>query len=71
MSKIDIVRAWKDEDYCASLTAAERASLPGNPAGSIELTDLELSAVAGGQTTALCTSSAATLCSAKAPACCA
>lgn len=70
MSNIDIVRAWKDEDFRSTLTEAQRASLPANPAGAIELTELELSAVAGGVTTALCTSSAATLCSAKRPECC-
>jgi mersacidin/lichenicidin family type 2 lantibiotic len=70
MSKIDIVRAWKDEDYRLSLTEAQRASLPANPAGAIELTEGELDAIAGGSTTALCTSSNATLCSQKAPACC-
>ena len=48
MSKIDIIRAWKDEEYRQSLTDAERAALPENPAGKIELTDADLGAVAGG-----------------------
>jgi mersacidin/lichenicidin family type 2 lantibiotic len=48
MQKIDIVRAWKDEEYRMSLTDAQRASLPANPAGVIELSDAELGAVAGG-----------------------
>lgn len=48
MKKIDIVRAWKDEDYRLSLTDAERAALPANPAGAIELSDADLGAVAGG-----------------------
>jgi mersacidin/lichenicidin family type 2 lantibiotic len=48
MSKLDIVRAWKDEEYCESLTATQRASLPQNPAGVIELTDAQLSAAGGG-----------------------
>ena len=47
MSNIDVVRAWKDEEYCASLSDLQRASLPQNPAGVIELTDADL-AVAGG-----------------------
>lgn len=48
MSHIDIIRAWKDEEYRLSLSDAERASLPANPAGMIELTEAELDAVAGG-----------------------
>lgn len=68
MSKIDIVRAWKDEDYRLSLTEAQRASLPANPAGAIELTEVELSSVAGGITTALCSASVASSC--KVISCC-
>lgn len=37
MSKTDIVRAWKSEDYRTSLNSAERSALPSNPAGEIEL----------------------------------
>ena len=33
MSKIDIIRAWKDEAYRQSLSEAERTRLPENPAG--------------------------------------
>ena len=68
MSKIDIARAWKDEEYRLSLSEAQRASLPANPAGAIELTEVELSAVAGGVTTTLCTCSVATSC--KVGVCC-
>jgi mersacidin/lichenicidin family type 2 lantibiotic len=45
---MDIIRAWKDEGYRNSLSAAERAALPPNPAGLITLTDEDLGAVAGG-----------------------
>ena len=45
---IDVVRAWKDPAYRASLTAAERAALPAHPAGLIELSAEELGLVAGG-----------------------
>ncbi|HYJ88249.1 MAG TPA: mersacidin/lichenicidin family type 2 lantibiotic [Pyrinomonadaceae bacterium] len=48
MSDIDIIRAWKDEEYLRSLTDAERATLPENPAGRIELSDADLGSVAGG-----------------------
>ena len=68
MSKIDIVRAWKDEEYRLSLTETQRASLPESPAGAIELTEVELSSVAGGITTALCTASVSTSC--KVVVCC-
>ena len=50
MTKFDIVRAWKDEDYCQSLSAAERAQLPENPVGLIELNDGDLNGAAGGTT---------------------
>ncbi len=50
MSDLDIVRAWKDEDYRLSLSEAERAQLPENPAGMIELSDTDLSEVNGGTT---------------------
>lgn len=48
MAKIDIIRAWKDPEYRASLTEAERASVPANPAGLIELDDKEMRSVLGG-----------------------
>ena len=48
MSKTDIIRAWKDEEYRQSLTDAERATLPENPAGKMELTDADLGSVVGG-----------------------
>jgi mersacidin/lichenicidin family type 2 lantibiotic len=44
---IDIIRAWEDPDYRNSLSEAERAALPANPAGMIELTDAELNEVVG------------------------
>jgi mersacidin/lichenicidin family type 2 lantibiotic len=45
---IDIIRAWKDEDYRNSLSEAKRAQLPQNPAGLIELTDFDMKSIAGG-----------------------
>jgi mersacidin/lichenicidin family type 2 lantibiotic len=42
MSHRDIIRAWKDSEFRSSLSDAERAMLPANPAGSIELADSEL-----------------------------
>ena len=48
MTHLDIIRAWKDEEYRLSLSAAERAQLPTHPAGFIALTDANLEVVAGG-----------------------
>ena len=48
MSRRDIIRAWKDEEYRESLSEAERALLPENPAGIIELSDTDLDVLAGG-----------------------
>jgi len=36
MKNLDIIRAWKDEAYRASLSKEERAMLPENPAGELE-----------------------------------
>ena len=43
MSTLDIIRAWKDEEYRLSLD-----EMPAHPAGLIELTDADLDLVAGG-----------------------
>jgi mersacidin/lichenicidin family type 2 lantibiotic len=51
VKKIDIARAWRDEDYYLSLTADERASLPENPAAGVTVTRDSLRAVNGGVTT--------------------
>jgi len=48
MSYMEIIRAWKDEEYRLSLSEEQRAQLPENPAGLIELTDVELEAAVGG-----------------------
>ena len=48
MSTTNIIRAWKDPEYRESLSEAELAALPQNPAGLIDLTDTELEGVAGG-----------------------
>ena len=44
-----IARAWKDEQFRASLSEGELAALPANPAGAIELPDEALNDVNGGQ----------------------
>ena len=51
VSNLDIARAWKDEDYRNSLTEAQRASLPSNPAGTVDLDDSAISSIHGGRFT--------------------
>jgi mersacidin/lichenicidin family type 2 lantibiotic len=48
MSHVDIIRAWKDEDYRNSLSEEQRAQLPENPAGIVELSDEAMQNVGGG-----------------------
>jgi mersacidin/lichenicidin family type 2 lantibiotic len=50
MKKEDIVRAWKDPAYRASLSVEEREALPDSPAGSplAELQDEQLLGIVGG-----------------------
>jgi len=55
MSRIDFVRAFKDEVYFNSLSYEEKAQiLDANPIGQGELADEDLSVVSGGFTTAVC-----------------
>jgi len=56
MRKIDLARAFRDEDYYLSLSEAERASLPAHPAALVEVREDELRAVTGA-TTEACTTS--------------
>ncbi len=49
MSIKDIVRAWKDRNYRESLSEEQLAQLPSNPVGYVELTEADLSEIAGGQ----------------------
>jgi mersacidin/lichenicidin family type 2 lantibiotic len=48
MSHEDIIRAWKDEEYWNSLSEEQRAQLPQNPAGMVELSDEAMQNVGGG-----------------------
>jgi mersacidin/lichenicidin family type 2 lantibiotic len=49
MSHENIIRAWKDENFRNSLSETERVQLPDHPVGSVELTDTDLKAAAGGR----------------------
>lgn len=53
MSRLDIIRAWKDEEYFNKLSESERSLLPANPAGVVELTDRDLLQAEGGTTFSL------------------
>jgi mersacidin/lichenicidin family type 2 lantibiotic len=48
MLRDKIIKAWKDPEYRMSLSEEDRAELPENPAGAIELTDEELDLATGG-----------------------
>jgi mersacidin/lichenicidin family type 2 lantibiotic len=48
VSEEDIIRAWNDEEYRSKLSDEDKAKLPPNPAGEVELTDEELSQIQGG-----------------------
>lgn len=42
MNKTDVIRAWKDPFYRATLSEREQAALPQHPAGLTELSDEQL-----------------------------
>ncbi|MEA5507517.1 mersacidin/lichenicidin family type 2 lantibiotic [Halotia wernerae UHCC 0503] len=48
ITDIDVVRAWKDEEYRSNLTEAQLAQLPENPAGLTDIMDEEMNDVIGG-----------------------
>ena len=45
--KVDLARAWRDEDYFLSLSEEERAGLRAHPAGAV-LEDEVLQSITGG-----------------------
>jgi mersacidin/lichenicidin family type 2 lantibiotic len=45
--KFDVIRAWKNAAYRASLSAEEQALLPASPAGELELSEADLEVVQG------------------------
>jgi mersacidin/lichenicidin family type 2 lantibiotic len=48
MTTEQIVRAWREPDFWDALAADERASVPENPAGLVELFDAQLEKIVGG-----------------------
>lgn len=47
MSKVDVVRAWKDPQYRRSLSSDQLAQLPGSPAGQVQLSTQALRDASG------------------------
>lgn len=56
MSRLDIIRAWKDKAYRNGLSAEQKAMLPENPAGAVELSDAEAATIEGKLAYAICSS---------------
>jgi mersacidin/lichenicidin family type 2 lantibiotic len=48
MSSSRVVQAWRHHDRWLSLSDADRATMPGNPAGTVEIVDADLERVIGG-----------------------
>lgn len=61
MSNEDIINAWRDEEYRASLDEAQRAALPESPIGPIDLSESDLEEIEGGTTTIPCVTLATAL----------
>ena len=51
MNKIDVIRAWKDPLYRATLSEEQLAALPMHPAGLTDLNDDQLRMASGGAET--------------------
>ena len=49
MNKIDVIRAWKDPVYRATLSETELAALPMHPAGITDLNDDQLRIAGAGE----------------------
>ena len=60
MTHEQIIRAWKDEDYRLGMSEGELSALPENPAGIVQLSDLEMGQV-GGETGSICVIITATM----------
>jgi len=70
MSDLNVIRVWKDAKYRRSLSAAELAQLPENPAGLVELTDGELRKAGGFGAGGLEVQTTAITCTATVGGCC-
>ena len=50
MTKVDVIRAWKDPVYRAGLSREEIAGLPCHPSGLMELNEEQLKMASGNAT---------------------
>ena len=48
MNRADVIRAWKDPLYRSGLSPQEKAALPANPAGLVEVREEDLKMASGG-----------------------
>jgi mersacidin/lichenicidin family type 2 lantibiotic len=48
VKKEHVIRAWRDPEFRASLSEAERADLPLHPSAMIEVADEDLARILGG-----------------------
>lgn len=62
MSIKDIIRAWKDASFRASLSEEQRALLPTNPIGAV-LSEEQLQAITGGMKNPCATDTSGCSCS--------
>ena len=58
MKKQDIIRAWRDGDFYASLDAEQKAAMPESPAALPTVDDSVLSSITGGCSFSVCPTSA-------------
>lgn len=56
MSRIDVIRAWKDAAFRRTLSSEQLAGMPANPAGAVELTEAEAATINGKLAMAGCSS---------------
>jgi mersacidin/lichenicidin family type 2 lantibiotic len=55
MVELNVIRAWKDDEFAGNLGEIDRKLFPENPAGLMAITDEEIDGVAGGTTGTLLT----------------
>ena len=58
MTRKDVIRAWRDGEFHASLTDEQRAAMPDSPASVIDLGDDVLATISGGCSYEYCPTSA-------------
>ncbi len=58
MKKQDVIRAWRDGEFYADLSAEQKAALPQSPAAVVEVDDEVLNSLSGGCSFGNCPTSA-------------